>query len=110
MSEKEKQISIDGQTYQKLEAMAKERRITVAELAHMLLSKKMQVFRRVTGNTIRILEDPEMEIIKIQMPVDLPNRCKPEDADVERYVKVPLTDEDREILKDSSICQKMSKG
>lgn len=96
-----KQILITRETYQKLEVIAKRQGITVDEWANMLLSKKLRHFQNVTNNTIRILEDPETETIKIQMPVDLPHRCKPEDADVERYVKVPLNDESREILKDS---------
>jgi len=46
-----------------------------------------------------MIEDIDGELIKIQIPEGLvESGIKPEDANVERYVKVPLKDEDRELI------------
>lgn len=61
----------------------------------------MQKIPKYTGpKTIRMIEDTEGNLIKIQIPEGLvESGIKPEDVEVEHYVRIPLEEEDYQQIK-----------
>ena len=41
-------------------------------------------------NTVNLIYDTKGDLVKIQMPVDLPRRVKPEDCKVREMIRIPL--------------------